>query len=322
MAGGILDTAVVFPMWQLLVGFLILWLPLVYFLKRMFWDDKRYCPERDVLVNCSKNGLPVIGLVDIGSNNATLEAGAKERTDDIKFKSQFSGIRIDPILTSVGCQPLRINGLDFYWYAFESWLPQTVRNNLAMKAITEYKDKNCQDLSFLTDIEFVALVSTPETHLHHDIQMYINKYFKNVETKDPVTGRTVTKAVRQFMQEDPATCQIGEDGFIIPGTGTMVKYEQDIDIQQTVDRIEKIKNDIANLPISRGWFSMTEAFKNNAYAYAAQDLEMLLVIHDKQAMADMYKKINILLYGVAGMLIAVGGGLGFYMISLAISHMK
>ncbi len=315
------EGSVILPMWMVIGGFLAMWFPLVYCAKRIFWDDKRYCPERSVLIDCRKKNLPVIGLIDIGSNNATLEAGNKKKSDDIAFDSQHAGIRIDPILTSVGCEPVRVNGLDYYWYAFENWLPQTVTNHLAYKAIIEFKNTFCEDLAFLTDIEFISLISTPETHLAHDVQMYISKYFKNVKMVDPVTRKEIYKNVRQFEAEDPTTCVIGNDGLPIPGTGQIVKYEQEINIVDIVNRIESIKGEVAKLPISRGYFSMTEAFKHNAYAYSAQDLEMLLIIHDKQQMADWMKRFNMQQYALAAAVILVAGGIAFYIVTQAVKMM-
>lgn len=321
MPFGFLDFPMVLPAWVpcgIGIGW---WFTCFYIGYRIFWVEKKYCPERNLLIKARTTGSPVICLVDIGSNNATLELGTKKRSDDIKFDSKFSGIRIDPVLTSVGCEPTRINSLDYYFYAFENWLPQTARNHLAYKAISEYKTKKCPDLDFLTDIEFISLVSTPEVHLAHDLNMFVSKYFKNVYEVDEKTNRSIVKMVRQFMKEDPATCTIGQDGEPIPGTGTMKKYEQEIHIPELVNRIEDIKNDISTLPISRGYFSMQEAFKNNAYAYAAQDLEMLLVIHDKQGLTEMMKKINTMVYATAVAIVCVAGGLGFYMVTMALKSM-
>jgi hypothetical protein len=318
MPFGFLDFAFVAPAWQIALLFCWGWFVSLYLAFRIWWVERRYCPERDKIVEARRNALPLIGLVDIGSNNATLELGKKKRSDDISFDSKYSGIRIDPVLTSVGCEPMRLNGIDVYWYAFENWLPQTVRNHLAFKAISEYKAKYCADLDFLTDIEFVALISTPETHLEHDIGMYISKYFRNVVSEDPVSKKQIVRYVRRTQVEDENTRELTPEGKPIPGTGKVVVKEVEVAPNILIDRIEKIKSDVSQLPISRGWFSMTEAFKNNAYAYSAQDLEMLLIIHDKQGLSELIKKINIMMYAIAAAIVFIGGGMGFYMLQAAL----
>jgi hypothetical protein len=94
-------------------------------------------------------------------------------------------------------------------------------------------------------------------------------------------------------------------------------YETDIQSHDIVNRIEEIKRDISHLPIAFGWFSGTEAFKNNACGYSAQDLEMLLIIHDKLQLADMLKKINLMIYVIAALIVMVGGAIAVYILSMA-----
>jgi hypothetical protein len=151
--------------------------------------------------------------------------------------------------------------------------------------------------------------------------IYISKYFKNIQTQDDY-GRTTTKAVRRFQMEDTEEVIPFQqaDGTTImsknPNLGKLVWVEQEITPQELVNRIEEIKREISMLPIAFGWYSGTEAFKNNAYAYSAQDLEMLLIIHDKLAMADMLKKFNIMIYAIAALIVFIGGALAFYIINM------
>jgi hypothetical protein len=319
---GFLDTATVLPFWMVLVGIIIL-MALIGYIIREYQLNAKYCPERKIIIKSRAKGIPINELTDIGSGNTVWELATKSNANDIKFDSEFAGIRVDPVLTSVGCEPKRFGGgMDVYSYGYENWLPQTVRNHLAHKAIAEYFHAKAKDLEFLTDIEFVALVSTPETHLAHDITIYISKYFKNVETVDANTGYRQTHMVRQVqvMDNEPTMIVKQIDGSEVevanPDYGQMVWVEQEITAQSLVNRIEEIKRDIYRLPICFGWYSGTEAFKNNAYAYAAQDLEMLLIIHDKLALADMMKKMNMMIYVIAFVMVAIGGALAFYIISM------
>lgn len=318
---GFLDVATVIPFWSLLVG-VIAFMALIGYILREYQMDRKYCPEKKLFIKARKDGFPIIELTDIGSGNSVFELGTKKNADDINFDSKFSGIRIDPILTSVGCEPKRFaGGLDIYGYAYENWLPQTHRNHLAHRAISEYFHTKAKDLEFLTDIEFVALISTPETHLSHDVMIYINKYFKNTQQEDS-RGRTQTKAVRRFqiVDEEEFVDLTLPNGTVIqsnnPTFGQLVWVEQEVTPQELVNRIQEIKREISNLPIAFGWYSGTEAFKNNAYAYSAQDLEMLLIIHDKLQMADMLKKFNVMIYAIAALIVMIGGGLAFYIINM------
>lgn len=321
---GFLDTATVMPFWMLLVGIVMITIPLFLYVND--WrNNKRFCPERKLMIQARKNGIPIIELIDIGSGNVVWELGTKKSVNDIKFDTKYSGIRIDPVLTSVGCEPKRFGGgMDVYSYAYENWLPQTHRNNLAFKAIIEYFHTKAKDLEFLTDIEFVSLISTPETHLAHDILIYVSKYFKNESYTDE-KGNKITKNVRKYTAIDTneyievkdASQDSGVSRIRNPDFGQLCEFEDDMDVPTLVDRVQTIKRDIYNLPIAFGWFSGTEAFKNNAYGYSAQDLEMLLIIHDKLQLADMLKKINLMIYVVAALIVMVGGAVAFYIISIA-----
>ena len=325
MIMGFIETSVMLPMWMILIAIVIV-IVLAFWTVREFDMNRKYCPERKIIIKARSKGIPIIELTDIGSGNAVWELGTKGNANDIKFDTKFSGIRIDPVLTSVGCEPKRFGGgLDVYSYAFENWLPQTHRNHLAFKAITEYFHSCARDLEFLTDTEFIALISTPETHLAHDVLIYISKYFKNKQYEE--NGKTYTKMVRQFQKTDMDEFVTIDDaasptGFATvknPNYGVTQWYEQDITAPSLVDRIETIKREIAKLPIAFGWYAGTEAFKNNAYGYSAQDLEMLLIIHDKLQLADMMKKINIMVYAIAALIVLIGGGIAFYIVTIA-SH--
>lgn len=315
-----LDTATVLPFWMLLVGVIMIMAPIGYII-REYQLNAKYCQERKIIIAARRTGTPINELIDIGSGNTVWELGTKSDPNDIKFDTKFAGIRVDPVLTSVGCEPKRFGGgMDVYSYGYENWLPQTHRNHLAHRAISEYFHSKAKDLEFLTDIEFVALVSTPETHLAHDVMIYISKYFKNVQVDN--AGYVQTKMVRQvqIVDENEYIEVVSPDGTVSkvenPDYGHLIWIEQEITPQTLVNRIEEIKRDIYNLPICFGWYSGTEAFKNNAYAYAAQDLEMLLIIHDKLALADTLKKINMMIYVIAALIIMIGGALAFYIINM------
>jgi hypothetical protein len=334
---GILDMSILLPLWVPLIMAIII-IGLAAFVFRSWDFNRKYCPERSIIIAARRGGIPVIELTDIGSGNTVWELGTKQG-NDIKFDTKYSGIRIDPVLTSVGCEPKRFGGgLDVYGYAYENWLPQTTRNHLAFKAIAEYFHSKAKDLEFLTDMEFIALLSTPETHLAHDINVYISKYFKNVQYEEG--NKKYTKMVRQFKELDlrdtltddrefiEVEDNASETGYSViknpqygaklpnPTFGREVTKEQDVTPREIVNRIEEIKRDISTLPICFGWYCGTEAFKNNAYGYSAQDLEMLLVIHDKLMLADLMKKINLMTYAFAFVLVVIGGSIGIYILSL------
>ena len=131
---GFLDAAYVLPQWMLLVGAAVIGI-LLFFIITMYQDEKKYCPEKKLLVKARKTGTPIIEIIDIGSNQCIWELGEKSGEASLEFKTKMPGIRVDPILTSVGCEPRRLGGALIYSYAYESFLPQTSKNHLAFKNI-------------------------------------------------------------------------------------------------------------------------------------------------------------------------------------------
>jgi hypothetical protein len=316
----VLDQAIVLPQWIFFVVVLVAaasTIILLFFLM----DNKKWCPERNILVKARKKGIPIIEITDLGSNQIIWELGEKTRPDDIAFKSSTgAGIRIDPILVSSGCEPKRFNGANIYSYAFESFLPQTTKNHIAYKTILRYRHEKCKDLEFLQDVEFIELITRPQNHLEHDALMFLTKYFTPAIKKDEATGKEETVNIRQYYtdEEDESTREIDNNGNPIPGTGKIVRKlcEEEYKIDEFIKRIEDIKGDIYRLPLDLGYYAGTEAFVNNANGYIAQDLEALLSMRDKQNILDMIKKINLMTYGVIAIGIIMASCVGIYILHM------
>lgn len=317
----ILDQSIVLPQWIFFAVVLIAaasTIILVFFLM----DNKKWCPERNILVKARKKGIPIIEITDLGSNQIIWELGEKANPDDIAFESKTgAGIRIDPILVSSGCTPKRFNGANIYSYAYESFLPQTTKNNLAFKTILRYRHEKCKDLDFLQDIEFIELISRPQNHLEHDALMFLTKYFTPAIKKDETTGKEETVNIRQYYidEEDKTTCEIDAAGNPIIGTGRTIRKlcEEEIKMSDFINRIEDIKGDIYRLPLDLGYYAGTEAFVNNANGYIAQDLEALLSMRDKQNIMDFLKKMRLMTYGVIMIGIIIAGCVGVYILHMA-----
>jgi hypothetical protein len=81
--------------------------------------------------------------------------------------------------------------------------------------------------------------------------------------------------------------------------------------------IHEARHDINRMPIPGGLIAGTEAFKNNSVAYSSQHLSHVLMLYYSKIMDKFAGKIDIVMYGIAGMMILVGGAVAIYVISMA-----
>jgi hypothetical protein len=178
-------------------------------------------------------------------------------------------------------------------------LPQTTRNHLAFKAITDYfrdgennPDKPDPDdpkkkiihpaktLAFLTSKEKIELISKPEHFLEVDLKTKMGNYFKMREEGEGQNKRVVY--YRQFQKDDRW-------------------YEQTVEVSELVNAVQSMKSDINKLPIAMGYFSMNEAFKNNNSAFTAQHVSTLKNLLTQLITEDIMSKVNLWTYGLIGM---------------------
>jgi hypothetical protein len=250
-----------------------------------FW---KWGKEGFLFAEARKHGIPVYIDAELGSDNADFVLGEKLQPKDVMLKDTESGIKLDPSLFSADAKPMRLPlGLDLYIYSYYNYMPQSIRNHAAFKAIKDYKDRECKDLAFLSDKEFIELVSDPEHFLRQNAQQKINKYFKLVSIEQP-DGKSVTKNVRQFHDEK---------------TGQWI--EQDIQIDTVIQHISQARNDIAKLPIMGGLLAGNEAFRYNSVPYSSQHLGHAFMLIKERLNEEWSKKMDWI--AMATPLLAVGG---------------
>jgi hypothetical protein len=254
-----------------------------------FW---KWGKEGFMFAQARKDGIPVYIDAELGSDNADFVLGEKQQPKDVMLKDTESGIKLDPSLFSADAKPMRLPlGLDLYIYSYYNYMPQSIRNHAAFKAIKDYKDTKCPELDFLSDKEFIELVSDPEHFLRHNAEQKLNKYFKLV-TVD-VGGKPITKNVRQFLDEDPESKTHGK------------WIEQDINIDTVIQTISKARNDIAKLPILGGLLAGNEAFRYNSVPYSSQHLGHAFMLIKERLNEEWQKKLDWI--AMSAPIMAVGG---------------
>lgn len=267
------------PIHFLMIGFVVV---LVVILGLVFYliSIRKFGKEGFLFAKARKKGLPVLCVVDVGSNQAKYELGTKKKKDDIEYDNELSGIQIDPSLTTGGVVPTRFEkGLNIYTFSTIDWLPITNSNALAYQTLKTWKEDH-KDFDFLTFQEFATLISTPKHHLTHD--------------------------VRNFIASKKPTYQYTENGQL---------YEDDMDEDHIIRLIDNARVAIAKLPIIPGFMTYNQAFEAIPQAYAAQDLELLKTLIRKQIEQEWLKKINVMMYAIAALIIMMGAGITIFIMA-------
>lgn len=261
------------PLHILLIGGLVVFLVilgLIFYLLNIY----KFGKEGFIFSKARRKGIPVLCVVDVGSNQAKYELGTKKKKDDIEYDNDLSGVQVDPSLTTGGVVPTRFEkGLNIYTFSTIDWLPITNSNALAYQTLNKWKTEH-KNYDFLTFQEFTTLISTPKHHLSHDVRNFIS-------TKKP-------------------TYQYTENGQL---------YEAELDVDDMITLIDTARVEIAKLPIVPGFMTYNQAFEAIPQAYAAQDLELLKTLIRKQIEQEWLKKIHVMTYALAALIVMIGGGI-------------
>lgn len=286
-----LSLAIVLSLW-IIIASVVTILVIIALLIVTVFSFWKWGKEGFMFAQARKDGIPVYLDAELGSDNADFVLGEKQNPKDVMLKDTESGIKLDPSLFSADARPMRLPlGLDLYIYSYYNYMPQSIRNHAAFKTIKDYKDHECKDLAFLSDKEFIELVSDAEHFLRHNAQQKINKYFKLVSFEQD--GKTVTKNVRQFLDENKDS----------PSFGNWI--EQDIQVDHVVQLISKARNDIAKLPILGGLIAGNEAFRYNSVPYSSQHLGHAFMLIKEKLNEEWAKKMDWI--AMATPIMAVGG---------------
>ncbi len=271
------------------------------------------------------DGKPIYVDVELGSGIAEFVLGEKTSPKDITFSDEESGIKVDPSLLSEHAKPMRFaKGLDVYIYSYYNYMPQSVDNSAAFKAIEDYFRTECSELNFLTIKEFVELVSDPEHYLEHNAYIKLNKYFKIGEKVEVVDifgedGVKVGEEIKPVLIKN-------KEGTMVPQSTYVRQFydekrqewiEQDITLPDMIQKISQARKDISRLPSYTGPLAGTEAFKNNSVPYSSQHLSHVLMLYKDKMKLENLNKENILLYCIGAAIVLLGGGLAFYIVNMA-----
>jgi hypothetical protein len=312
---GVLSLAIALPIWLLVTIFVSIAAIMFLFIATIF-GYFRWGKEGFLFAQARKAGLPIIIDAELGSDNADFVLGEKANPKDVIFKDEESGVKIDPSLLSSDARPLRFPlGLDVYIYSFYNFMPQSIRNTAAFKAIETYFFQNCKELTFLSIKEFCELISDPEHFLEHDCLIKLNKYFKLMEKINadgtPVLGSDKKPTyihVRQFQGKVQKLDQQGIPVTDASGNVVMVDgwIEQDLSLTKMIQLVAQARDDIARLPIMGGYLAGTEAFKNNSVAYSSQHFSHALMLYLKKINDEWMKKLDFTTLGMAALMICGG----------------
>jgi hypothetical protein len=321
---GALSFGVTFPIW-LLVIILISIVVVIFLLGKTIAGYLRYGKEGFLFAIARKNGQDVFLDCELGSDNGEFILAEKASPKDVVLKDEESGIKVDPSMLSSDSRPIRCpGGLNIFIYSFYNFMPQTIRNHAAFKAIKDYFDTKCPELNFLTVKEFVELISDPEHFLDRNATVKLNKYFKIAE-------RRTAEGDIEFAVDKNGNTIIGDDGKPLPKytyvrrfevtgpDGQKKLVEQDIDLPRMLLLLAQARHDVSTLPIMGGLLAGNEAFKYNSVSYSSQHLGHVLMLYYTKMMDEMKGRIDILTYGIVALMILVGGGVGVYIASMALN---
>ena len=248
-----------------------------------YLDLRKYGKEAFIFAKARKKNIPVLHVVDIGSNRAKFELGTKKKNGDIEYDNDLNGVQVDPSLTTGCASPTRYDrGLDIYTYSSIDWLPIVTSNALAYQTIQQWKQDR-PDYDFIPFQDFVELISTKSTHLEKDVNSFIR-----------------SKKPTYTYQQDGKT------------------YEAEYEIEDIVKLVTTAREEIQKLPIVPGFLTYSLAFESIPQAYSAQDVEQLKILIRKMIEQEWLRKINIMIYAIAGLLIMVGGAVAVFIISKSV----
>jgi hypothetical protein len=316
MLKGYLSFGFVVPLWMFVI-IIITIVVLLAVLILTILSYIRWGPEGFLFAKARKLGLAIFVDVELGSGKADFVLAEKDSPKDVVLKDETSGVKVDPAMLDSYCKPMSFPfGLDIYIFTFYNYMAQSAQNHAAFKEIENiFMSEKYSDLQFLTMKEASELASDPEHYLERNAMIKLNKYFKLTEALDkegnvifsnPEKKQAKMTYVRQFMAKRE-----------VDGQEVWVEITQDMNLPDLIKRLGEFRRDIFTSKITPGLIAGTEAFKNNSVAYSSQHLAHVLMLYYSKIIEDLKNKIDLLTYGIVGMMLLVGGGVAIYVASLA-----
>ncbi len=249
-------------------------------------NARLYNPEGPLFVKARKKEIPILRVIDPGTNHARHILGDKERDDDPVYAKDMWGLHADPAYIEGDASPERHpGGLLIYNISPNVTFPISPRNVLAQHTILRHRRDlpEFADLDFLSDRDLLVLLSSPSDHLPHDAQIFTDNY-------------------------KPTIVEIDESGQPV---------EVEMNAADLVDRITAFRKYATTLPVEGGGFAYHEYFRNNPYGHSSQTTQRInhlfqRIADRKSAMADKLWTYGLIAIGLLGAV-----GVTIYIISLA-----
>lgn len=303
-----------------------------------YTDRKRWLPEAPELIKARKTHSPILCITDAGTGNSTLQCAVKKHKTDYVFdlKDLHTHIPID--FNTAATAPIKLYG-DIPVFFCSTTLPSVlgVENIIALNNLEAiYLNPQFAKLRFLSNQDLHGLMKCPSTDIVHDCEVFYATY-----AADNISQQYLPDTLEQFIDliyeakeqfdkmplYDPAS--LSNDclyfGTIIeplpaPSATQTVKHwwnRHQTPEEPAPDQICETSSKLAyRTPIAIRMYSVKYAFQTISTAMLSQDVDKLIGLVQTQARMQNRDEANrYLIIGLAGLLILMGAGIAFTMIT-------
>jgi len=244
-----------------------------------------YNPEGPLFIAARKRELPLLRIIDPGTNHARYIIGEKDRDDDPVYAKDMYGLHADPAYVEGDASPERhLGGLLVYNISPNVTFPVSPRNALAQQTILRHRRDltEFEDLDFLSGRDLLVLLGSPADHIKHDAGIFIDSY-------------------------KPTVVMVDDEG-------------QPVEIEMSADNLVNLitafKGYVTALPIEGGGFAYHEYFRNNPYGHSSQTTQRINYLFQKIADRKSALADKLWTYGLIGMGLLGTVGVVIYIISM------
>jgi hypothetical protein len=249
-------------------------------------EIRTWNPEGPLFVKARKKDIPLLDMVDPGTNTARFVLGYKDKEDDPVYDKDSWGLHADPSYTEGDASPERHpNGLVIQHTSTTMTFPVSPKNALAQKTILDHRHDRPEfrELDFLDSRDLLILLNSPANHLKENAELFLEKY-------------------------KPMTVGMDELGEVI---------EIPMEANDLIDHVKAFKTYCQKLPIGGGTFSYGEYFRNSPYAHSSQTTQRINHLFDMKAKKNALAMLNLFNYAIIACMILGATGVVIYIISMA-----
>ena len=187
----------------------------------------------------------------------------------------------------------------------------------------DFYSKKFNDLGIFIDPRILSEV--PEDRTRDGVPIY----HYSIDMAVPVSNRNVRAftTIIQFVRKQYSQLNFLDDLSLIELVATprdnlahdcgnyIDEYETQISLEELVALTVEIQDKASIMPVDSGFFSYTEAFKNIPTAMLPQDINQIIMWVYRKARKDVkFDTERLIQYAFAFAIVAVGGGMGMYML--------